>query len=122
MPAPPILETYVLWHPDEAFGSKSTDWLIEHFHGPAYAGLAGGSRRGLPAQHGLGRAKWATSLPSPHGCARRCVNTPTRQVRHLSPSSHSVTVSCDACSEVLEAPARGVPDRRVLDADGTQRR
>ena len=122
MPAPPILETYVLWHPDEAFGSKSTDWFIEHFHGPAYAGLAGGSRRGLPAQHGWGEPNGPPrSLPLMD--AQGGVSTlPQRQVRHLSPSSHGVTVSCDACSEVLEAPARGVPDRRVLDADGTQRR
>jgi hypothetical protein len=43
MPAPPILEVYVLWHPDDTIGSSITDWLIEHFHGPAYSGLAGGA-------------------------------------------------------------------------------
>jgi len=43
MPAPPILEIYVLWHADDTVGSSITDWLIEHFHGPAYAGLAGGA-------------------------------------------------------------------------------
>lgn len=43
MPAPPILEIYVLWHPDDTIGSSITDGLIEHFHGPAYAGLAGGA-------------------------------------------------------------------------------
>ena len=43
MPAPPILEIYVLWHPDDTIGSSVTDWLIEHFHGPAYSGLAGGA-------------------------------------------------------------------------------
>lgn len=43
MPAPPILEIYVLWHPDDTIGSSITDWLIEHFHGSAYAGLAGGA-------------------------------------------------------------------------------
>jgi hypothetical protein len=43
MPAPPILEVYVLWHPDDTIGSSIADWLIEHFHGPAYAGLAGGA-------------------------------------------------------------------------------
>src|SRR3954468_20941510 len=43
MPAPPILEIYVLWHPDDMIGTSITDWLIEHFHGPAYAGLAGGA-------------------------------------------------------------------------------
>lgn len=43
MPAPPILEIYVLWHPDDTIGSQIADWLIHHFHGPAYAGLAGGA-------------------------------------------------------------------------------
>lgn len=43
MPAPPILEVYVLWHPDDTAGSSIANWLIEHFHGPAYAGLAGGA-------------------------------------------------------------------------------
>lgn len=43
MPAPPILEIYVLWHPDDTLGSSVADWLLEHFHGPAYAGLAGGA-------------------------------------------------------------------------------
>jgi hypothetical protein len=43
MPAPPILEVYVLWHPDDDLGRSIADRLIEHFHGPAYAGLAGGA-------------------------------------------------------------------------------
>jgi hypothetical protein len=43
MPAPPILEIYVVWHPDDRLGRIVGDWLIEHFHGPAYAGLAGGA-------------------------------------------------------------------------------
>jgi len=43
MTVPPILEVYVLWHPDDPLGSSIGDQLIEHFHGPAYAGLAGGA-------------------------------------------------------------------------------
>jgi hypothetical protein len=43
MPAPPILEIYVLWHPDDDLGATIADQLITHFHGPAYAGLAGGA-------------------------------------------------------------------------------
>lgn len=43
MPAPPILEIYVLWHPDDDLGSTIGDQLISHFHGAAYAGLAGGA-------------------------------------------------------------------------------
>src|SRR4051794_8522396 len=44
MPAPPILEIYVVWHPDDdGVGPDVADWLTDHFHGPAYAGLAGGA-------------------------------------------------------------------------------
>jgi hypothetical protein len=43
MPAPPILEIYVVWHPDDGPGSDFADWLTDHFHGPAFAGLAGGA-------------------------------------------------------------------------------
>jgi hypothetical protein len=43
VPPPPILEIYVVWHPDDALGKQVGDWLVDHFHGPAYAGLAGGA-------------------------------------------------------------------------------
>lgn len=43
MPPPPILEIYVLWHPDDIAGAEFGNQLIEHFHTPAYAGLAGGA-------------------------------------------------------------------------------
>lgn len=43
MPTPPILEIYVLWHPDDEDGGAVADQLTEHFHGPAYSGLAGGA-------------------------------------------------------------------------------
>jgi TIR domain len=43
VPAPPILEIYVVWHPDDDLGRSVGDWLITHFHGPAFAGLAGGA-------------------------------------------------------------------------------
>src|SRR4051812_35874312 len=43
MPAPPILEIYVVWHPDDDLGATVSNWLIQHFHGPAYSGLAGGA-------------------------------------------------------------------------------
>ena len=51
----------MLWHPNYAIGSKIPDWLIQHFHGPAYAGAARHRRRGLPEQHWTGRAEWTTS-------------------------------------------------------------
>jgi hypothetical protein len=40
---PPILEIYVLWHPDDDEGSRIADELFEHFHGTAFAGLIGGA-------------------------------------------------------------------------------
>lgn len=41
---PPILELYVVWHPgDKELGEWTVRSLIEHFHGPAYSGLAGGA-------------------------------------------------------------------------------
>lgn len=43
MPAPPILEIYVVWHPSDELGRSAADALVRHFHGPAYAGLAGGA-------------------------------------------------------------------------------
>lgn len=44
VPLPPILELYVVWHPtDSELGERAATALIDHFHGPAYAGLAGGA-------------------------------------------------------------------------------
>lgn len=43
MPTPPILEIYVVWHPDDVNGEAVADQLTQHFHGPAYSGLAGGA-------------------------------------------------------------------------------
>ncbi|GAB2918019.1 hypothetical protein GCM10027047_14560 [Rhodococcus aerolatus] len=43
MLTPPILEIYVLWHPDDGDGEAVADQLTEHFHGFAYSGLAGGA-------------------------------------------------------------------------------
>lgn len=43
MPPPPILEIYVVWHPDDEVGATIGSRLIDHFHGPAYSGLAGGA-------------------------------------------------------------------------------
>lgn len=40
---PPILEVFVLWHPDDAAGQQVAETLLEHFHGTAFAGLVGGA-------------------------------------------------------------------------------
>ena len=40
---PPVLEVFVLWHPDDAAGGQVAATLLEHFHGTAFAGLVGGA-------------------------------------------------------------------------------
>ncbi len=39
---PPVIETYVVWHPDDRVGEAVADELVEHFHGTAFSGLIGG--------------------------------------------------------------------------------
>ncbi|WP_179467388.1 toll/interleukin-1 receptor domain-containing protein [Mycolicibacterium vinylchloridicum] len=43
MALPPILDVFVVWHPDDPLGEVVLDWLTNHFHSPAFAGLAGGA-------------------------------------------------------------------------------
>lgn len=40
---PPILEIYVVWHPEDRQGSQLAKWLLEHFRGTPYTGLIGGA-------------------------------------------------------------------------------
>lgn len=40
---PPLLEIYVVWHPEDLDGAKLADRLIDHFHGTAFSGLVGGA-------------------------------------------------------------------------------
>lgn len=40
---PPLLEIYVVWHPDDVEGSSVGATLIDHFHGTAFTGLVGGA-------------------------------------------------------------------------------
>lgn len=39
----PVLEIYVIWHPDDAEGAERAQQLVDHFHGTAYSGLIGGA-------------------------------------------------------------------------------
>ncbi len=39
----PVLEMFVVWHPDDTEGETIAGWLLEHFHGTPYAGLIGGA-------------------------------------------------------------------------------
>ncbi|WP_343905691.1 hypothetical protein [Nocardioides aquiterrae] len=43
MPAPPILDVYVVWHPDDEAGARAFERIHTHFHSDAYSGLAGGA-------------------------------------------------------------------------------
>jgi hypothetical protein len=40
---PPILDVFVVWHPDDKTGAERFTDLHEHFHSPAFSGLAGGA-------------------------------------------------------------------------------
>jgi hypothetical protein len=40
---PPILDVFVVWHPDDKIGANRFLELHEHFHSPAFSGLAGGA-------------------------------------------------------------------------------
>jgi hypothetical protein len=40
---PPILEIFVVWHPDDSPGERIADQFVEHFHGTAFSGLIGGA-------------------------------------------------------------------------------
>lgn len=41
--APSILDIFVVWHPDELGGEELFARLDEHYHSPAFSGLAGGA-------------------------------------------------------------------------------
>ncbi len=40
---PPILEIFVVWHPEDRPGELIADQFVEHFHGTAFSGLIGGA-------------------------------------------------------------------------------
>lgn len=40
---PPVLEVYVVWHPQDAVGAQVADKLLDHFRGTAFSGLIGGA-------------------------------------------------------------------------------
>ena len=69
---PPILEIYVLWHPDDSEGERIADWLLDHFHGTPYVGLIGGAVEVYTRSVPWGRAAEAPrplpfQEPLPHG-------------------------------------------------------
>lgn len=40
---PPILEVFVLWHPDDSDGARIAGEIFDHFHGTTFSGLIGGA-------------------------------------------------------------------------------
>ncbi len=40
---PPVLEIYVVWHPDDAAGKTAAEQIVAHFHGTLFSGLIGGA-------------------------------------------------------------------------------
>jgi hypothetical protein len=43
MPIPPILDVFVVWHPDDPEGVKRFREVQDHFHSAAFSGLVGGA-------------------------------------------------------------------------------
>jgi hypothetical protein len=70
---PPLLEIYVVWHPDDDdLGRQAATVLHEHFHGPTFSGLAGGAVEVYVRSQGWLEAGGAprplpTQQPLPHG-------------------------------------------------------
>lgn len=40
---PPVLEIYVVWHPDDLAGAGVAQDFVQHFHGTRFGGLVGGA-------------------------------------------------------------------------------
>jgi hypothetical protein len=40
---PPVLEIYVVWHPDDGAGAAAAEEFVQHFHGTLFTGLIGGA-------------------------------------------------------------------------------
>lgn len=49
---PPVLEVYVLWHPDDGEGQRIAEVLLNHFHGTTFSGLVGGAVEVYPRSVG----------------------------------------------------------------------
>lgn len=57
---PPVLEIYVVWHPDDDEGATAAREVIDHFHGTAFSGLIGGA-----VEVYVRSAGWKEPLDSP---------------------------------------------------------
>ena len=59
---PPVLEIYVVWHPDDCAGARAAQQLVEHFHGTLFTGLIGGAIEVYVRHQGW---RWAADAPRP---------------------------------------------------------
>ncbi len=73
---PPVLEIYVVWHPDDCAGARAAQQLVEHFHGTLFTGLIGGAIEVYVRHQGWRRAADAPrpipfpGSPPPNGVAQ----------------------------------------------------
>ncbi len=72
---PPILEVYVVWHPEDRKGEQVAAWLLGHFRGSPYSGLVGGAvevyQRSTPWQGGSDAPRpLPFDSPLPYGLRR----------------------------------------------------
>lgn len=67
MSIPPILDVFAVWHPDDATGAELFAKLHEHFHSPAFSGLAGGAvevyARSVPWEDGAPPRAFGIATP-----------------------------------------------------------
>jgi hypothetical protein len=79
---PPVLEVYVVWHPEDPIGPVAAKLLFEHFHGTAFSGLIGGAVEVYSRSTG-----WADV-----GDAPRPIPFPDTPPPNGSPAAHIVVV------------------------------
>lgn len=73
---PPILEIYVVWHPEDRAGRDAAEQFVRHFHGSTFSGLIGGAvevfirSEGWLAKDGAPRPIPLPNAPPPNGLAQ----------------------------------------------------
>lgn len=72
---PPVLEIFVVWHPDDVLGQAIADEVVTHYHGTSFTGLIGGAvevyvrSESCGATGGVPREIFTPSSPPPNGVA-----------------------------------------------------
>ena len=68
---PPILEIYVVWHPDDHAGNAVSEVMVNHFQGSTFTGLVGAAVEVYVRSEGWsGRSDAPRPIPFPTGAAR----------------------------------------------------